>query len=398
MRPGSGPTHPASPALEDAERILSRYGGDPTSPHRTGRALARFFSSFRRRFTPLFGRSGYRTLIEQAHVQALRAHPLLERWPTVTREDFSVGSPGKVLRGERAVDLWEGAVALTGHFLTLLDSVARRGELDGLDELDPWGGPPAKEEDSPPSGGDGKGGRTRTRDPWRILVMDRDLTTCQAIARSLDVAPDFHVVSHARAADEVREKIGADCIDFVVASGHLPVEEVLDVCRWLRRERTKNVPLVVISGLPEDHGLILRFLEAGAGAVTLSEFSVEGLRLSIRLLARGEAILPLRLQHLMSRRLAELSELVRDRGLDPQALSRLSPREAEVLQLMERDLTNRQIASRLYIAEGTVKSHVHHILRKLKVRDRDEAVRLSRLEAFGGGQAGRDRRRPPGSS
>lgn len=215
--------------------------------------------------------------------------------------------------------------------------------------------------------------------------MDRDMTTCQAIAHALDQARDFTVVDYCLSSEEVVEKIEAEGIDFVVASGHLPAEEILEVCRWLRREHTGQPPHVVITGLPEDDALILRFLEAGAAAVTLEEFSVEGLRLNIRLLARGEAIFPLRLQHLLSLRLSELAELVRDRGLNPDTLANLTAREEEVLELLEEGLTNRQIARRLYVSEGTVKSHVHQILRKLKVRDREEAVRVLRLERASSG-------------
>jgi len=151
------------------------------------------------------------------------------------------------------------------------------------------------------------------------------------------------------------------------------------VCRWFRRDPLGKAPSVVISGLPEDYGLILRFLEAGAASVTLEEFSVQGLRLNLRLLARGEAILPLRLQHLMSVRLSELAALAQDRGLDPEAITNLTARETEVLQLLEQGLSNRQIARRLFLSEGTVKGYVHQILRKLNVRDRKEAASLLRL-------------------
>jgi DNA-binding NarL/FixJ family response regulator len=364
----------------DAARILRRYGGDRSSGPGTGRAVERFFSTFQRRFNPLFGRSGYRTLIEHAHLAALREHPLLERW-VVTREgDPCFEGLERVAHESDPEEVWNGAVSLTGNFLELIGSMARKGEMDGLESSESWG-----RSGAPGHGGGGapdpkKKGGTRSREPWRVLVLDRDLTTCQAIAQCLDEAPDFHVVGFGFTADEVRGKVEGDDIHFVVASGHLPGGEVIRLCRWIRRERTEKAPRVVISGLPEDYGLILRFLEAGAAAVTLGDFSVQGLRMNIRLLARGEAILPLRLQHIISARLSELAELVRDRGLDPETLTRLSSREMEVLELLEEELTNRKIAQRLFISEGTVKSHVHQILKKLKVRDREEAVLVLRLE------------------
>ena len=374
-----GVVHP-SPELR-AARILSRYGGARSSGPRTGAAVERFFTAFRSRFNPLFGRGGYRTLIEHAHLAAMRDHPLLERWPSHGDGMPCFSGLGNQVDGDDAEGVWNSAVSLTGHFLRLVDSLARKGEMDGLELADDWG------EDQPWSGGDeesagpkGTKEGVRSRRPWRVLVMDRDLTTCQAIAGCLDEAPDFVVVDWGLTAEEVRGKAEGDDIDFVVASGHLPVGEVVRLCRWTRREGGAKVPRVVVSGLPEDHGLILRLLEAGAAAVTLADFSVQGLRMNIRLLARGEAILPLRLQHLMSARLSELAELVRDRGLDPETLSSLSCRETDVLARMEEGLTNRQIAQRLFISEGTVKSHVHQILKKLKVRDRGEAVKIRRLE------------------
>jgi DNA-binding NarL/FixJ family response regulator len=214
--------------------------------------------------------------------------------------------------------------------------------------------------------------------------MDRDLATCQAMADALDRARDFNVLGHGVRVEDIESIADARNVDFVVVSGHLPTNEVLSLCRWSRKEHTGEPPHIVVTGLPRDESLILRFLEAGAAAFTMGAFSVEGLRLSIRLLARGEAVFPLRLQHLMSRRLSELAEMVRDRGLNPDAISTLTPRESDVLHLMEQDLTNKEIAQRLYISEGTVKSHVHHILRKLQVRDRKQAVRVLHLREAAG--------------
>jgi len=369
----------------NAARILARYGGDRSWGSRTGLAVERFFSTFHRRFDPLFGKGGYRALIEHAHFRAMEEHPLLGKWPVLTEGHPYFEGLGDLVGEEDPAEVWESAVALTRHFLELVDGLARRGEMDGLEDSEVWG------ELGRPTGGEGEGNSrahdpdaVRSHRPWRVLVMDRDLATCQAISRSLDDAPDFQVVDTALTPEEVLGKVKNGAIDFIVASGHLPASEVLDVCQWLRRDGTEKGPRVVVSGLPEDHGVILRFLEAGAAAVTLAEFSLEGLRLNIRLLARGEAVLPLRLQHLMIRRLSEMAELVRDRGMDPEALSRLTPREREVLDLLGRDLTNRQIARRLYITEGTVKGYVHQVLRKLRVRGREEAVKILRLEGTEG--------------
>ncbi len=367
-------------AREEAVRILTRYGADPSSGRATGGAVERFFSAFQRRFDRLFGKGGYRSLIEQAHHHAMRSHPVLEQWPVPREGNPYFGGLGELARRDDPAEVWAGAAAIIAHFLQLVQRLARRGEMDGLVESETWGphgGEGSASIDNRPDEEEWEG--VRSRRAWRILIMDRDVATCEAMARSLEEAPDFRVVDCVYSTEEVKARAGAEELDFVVASGHLPVKNVLKLCEWLRETASDRAPQVVISGLPEDYGLILRLLEAGAAAVALEDFSLEGLRLNIRLLARGEAILPLGLQHLMSRRLYELAGLVRERGLDLESLSELSPREAEVLELMEQGLTNRQIARRFFITEGTVKGHVHQILRKLKVRRREEAAKILRL-------------------
>jgi DNA-binding NarL/FixJ family response regulator len=220
----------------------------------------------------------------------------------------------------------------------------------------------------------------RVRGPWRLLVMDRDRATCEAIARTLTRAPDFEVVGRALTGEEVVRKAQLGKVDFVLASVHLPREEVLEVCRSLRDRHAEGLPEVVIMGTTTDPALLLRYLEAGAAGFTSEELSVEGLRVTLRLLARGESVFPLQLQYLLAARLTELAELLRAGGLEPDRLWALTSREGEVLLLLEKGLTNLQIARRLHISEGTVKSHVHEILRKLKVRSRTEAVKLLSLQ------------------
>lgn len=353
-----GASHEPHPELAEAVRILIRCGADPSSGTKTGAAVERYFSVLERRFDPLVGPGGYRSLLEQAHARALEEHPVLEMWP-VRRLGNPIFGDLETRAASTSGDtkeVWDGLVFLTGEFLMLLKSLERGGE--------PLGHP-------------------RTHEPWRILVLDRDLATCQAMAWALDEAHDFDVVGHALTVDDVEAEVVAEHADFVVASGHLPTDQVLELCRWFRKGHAAEPPYLVVTGLPEDDALILEVLEAGAATFTMGEFSVEGLRLTIRMLARGESVFPLRLQHLMSLRLSELAELACDHGLDPGTVSSLTTREKDVLELLEEDLTNRQIAGRLYISEGTVKSHVHRILHKLKVRDRQEAARVARLRKVG---------------
>jgi DNA-binding NarL/FixJ family response regulator len=358
-----------------AAALLIREGGTPSCPASAGAALERFFSRLGKRLTPLVGEAGYRTLLQEAHRKVVRQHPVLENYPVSARGNpFFGGLQVKALHEDPA-EFWEGTTALLGELMNRVDTLGREGEIQSMNGAAPTvqPGPFPEIEPHPAS-------NLLPDEPWAVLVMDRDRLTCEAMAGALGSAADFHVVGQAMTAADVKRMTRNGKIDFVVVSARLPADEVLEVCRWFRREDDRNVPEVVVTGLPDDDAVILSFLEAGAVAFTMEEFSVEGLRVVLRLSARGESVFPLRLQHLMSLRLSELAELLRDRGLDHDTLSALTSREGEVLLLLDEGLTNRQIAKKLFISEGTVKSHVHQILKKLKVRDRSEAVRLLALQ------------------
>lgn len=376
-------------AVLDPAEILTRHGADPSSAMESADATEKYFSRLQIGFRPLVGQDGFRALAREALRRTVRLHPVLERCGSKDDgEAFFVGLGGSLSR-EDPEAVWNGLQALTGEFLRLVDGMGRREEiaaavrnensssdLEGDINTTATARSDSLEEQERGKEAD----HVRSSDPWRVLVMDRDRVTCEAMIHALGEAPDFHVVGYGLNPDEIQERLVRDEADFVVASSHLPSEDVLEVCRWLRREHTGELPHVVVTGLPPDEAVILKFLEAGSAAFTLEDFSVEGLRQTMRLLARGEAVFSLRLQHLMSMRLSELAELVRDRGLNPDALSELTAREGEVLLLLEEGLTNREVAKRLYISEGTVKSHVHQVLRKLNVRNRKEAVRVLRLQ------------------
>ncbi len=363
---------PEPPVRRDAAHLLASFGADPSSSSATGSALESLFIELQERFNPLVGREGYRALLQEAHRRAVRRHAVLEAYPVSSRGNPFFGGLGSRMAEEDPGEVWRGLTALTEEFLGLARSMGRKGEVIRRRPRGEDAHPPPAETRLEPHPSDA----LPSGKPWRVVVLDRDQAVCESTARSLCQAPDFEVVSRCLTAREAQEKLRGNPVDFIVVDARVPSREILQVCGWLRSEDWADPPRVVVTGLPEDPAVLLSFLEAGAAAFTMEEFSVPGLRVTLRLLAREESVFPLRLQHLMSLRISELAELVRDRGLEPDLLWTLTAREGEVLLLLDKDLTNRQIARRLYISEGTVKSHVHQILRKLKVRDREEAVRI----------------------
>jgi DNA-binding NarL/FixJ family response regulator len=115
-------------------------------------------------------------------------------------------------------------------------------------------------------------------------------------------------------------------------------------------------------------------MKAGASGFLLKDIRPEQLAEAVRVAAAGDALLA----PAITRRLIE--EFVRrpPPGAGPPAeLSQLTERELEVLKLIARGLSNAEIASTLFLSEATVKTHITHVLAKLNLRDRVQAVVLA---------------------
>lgn len=208
----------------------------------------------------------------------------------------------------------------------------------------------------------------------RTLILDRNLATCQAIGNTISGEPDLQVVEYATSPDEARRILIRDRIDLVVASAHFSAVQL----RELRDEvldRGDRSPLFVLVGVEESPSVILEYLEAGVDAYLVEELSISGLLLTIRLLLRGRALISPRMARLLIERVGELAHLTRRSGIEASRLTELTPREREILDLLGQRLTNAEIAQRLHIEVGTVKSHVHSILQKLEVDSRRQAAR-----------------------
>ena len=113
-------------------------------------------------------------------------------------------------------------------------------------------------------------------------------------------------------------------------------------------------------------------LRAGASGFVLKDDSPEQLIAAIRTVAAGEALLSPTITKRVIQKFARLP-----RPAPPKELDELSEREREVFRLISRGLSNGEIAQELYISETTVKTHVTHILQKLGLRDRVQAVVLA---------------------
>ena len=141
-----------------------------------------------------------------------------------------------------------------------------------------------------------------------------------------------------------------------------------------------DVMVVILTTFDEDEH-VYAALRAGASGFLLKSADGDTLVNAVRVVAAGEALLAPEVTRRVIEQFARVPATPEPRVADPHAIGELSDRESEVLQLMARGYSNSEIASELYVSNTTVKTHVSHILTKLGVRDRVQAV----VEAYESG-------------
>jgi DNA-binding NarL/FixJ family response regulator len=142
------------------------------------------------------------------------------------------------------------------------------------------------------------------------------------------------------------------------------------------RERFPDIPVLVLTTFDDDASLF-GALRAGAAGYLLKDVSSETLIAALQAATRGESFLQSTVTGRVVAAFARLME--EERGVRADALVLpLSPREREILGLLGTGASNKEIADRLCLAEGTVKNHVTNILSKLDVRDRTQAALRAR--------------------
>jgi DNA-binding NarL/FixJ family response regulator len=194
------------------------------------------------------------------------------------------------------------------------------------------------------------------------------------MAAALEGEPDIQIVGSAISVDKVLKLIRSENPDFVLVRNNLPNEGALELTQTLKDDGSAVKVLVI--GVAEQEEVILRFIEAGAAGYVLSDESVTDLVEKIHAAHRGEALVSPEIAGALVSRITELTEVrpIPEYRYRLDQVADLTPREQDVLDLVGEGLSNQEIADRLVIEVGTVKNHVHSILQKLDVSDRDEAA------------------------
>jgi DNA-binding NarL/FixJ family response regulator len=209
----------------------------------------------------------------------------------------------------------------------------------------------------------------------RVLVVDDHPLIRQGFRMILSAQPDLEVVGEASDGNEALSVVGSLAPDVVLMDVRMAGMDGIEATRQIRAARdAEEGPRVLILttfGLDE---YVVDALRAGASGFLLKDATPEDLVHAVRVVASGEALLsPAVTSRLIARVLPSLQATpdVADRlG----ALAQLTERERDVLLLVARGQSNAEISESLIISEATVKTHVSHLLAKLGLRDRVQAV------------------------
>ena len=159
-----------------------------------------------------------------------------------------------------------------------------------------------------------------------------------------------------------------------IALVDLPTAEATALIRDAQRA-APNIRMIALNQMGDERAAVSLF-ETGVTGYLHRSSSVEDVRVAIRDALVGELHCPPRITAALVRRLNEVGQKSGNR----EGSTTISPKEAQVLALLEQGFTNKEIAQKLSVEESTVKNHVHNILRKFGVHQRGEAVKRYRNE------------------
>jgi len=200
-------------------------------------------------------------------------------------------------------------------------------------------------------------------DKLRVFVADDHELVRYALKTMLEAEADIDVVGEAADGDQAITLCVEARPDVLVLDLRMPGEDGVEVCRRVR-EACPETTVLVLTSFDEDEELF-GVLSAGACGYLLKDSRPERIVHAIRSVADGQAVFDS----------AVATRIITGRPHGNDALDEpLSEREMEVLQLMSKGLSNKEIGRALWIGETTVKTHVSHILRKLGQADRTQAV------------------------
>lgn len=209
----------------------------------------------------------------------------------------------------------------------------------------------------------------------RIAIVEDNKLIRESLVDYVQTAPDFEVVSACATAEEALKVLPKHAPDIVLMDIQLPRVSGIE-CTAQLKQLLPNTQIIMVT-VYEDSDRIFKALRAGARGYLLKRSTPEQLVAAIREVREGGAPMS---REIASKVIASFQEPVAAAA----NVEDLSAREREILELLASGKSNKEIAQRLSLTDGTVRWHLSHVYDKLHVRSRTEAV-LKFQSAKGGG-------------
>jgi DNA-binding NarL/FixJ family response regulator len=204
----------------------------------------------------------------------------------------------------------------------------------------------------------------------KVLVVDDQALVRAGFRMLLSGEPDIEIVAEAGNGLDAVSQARRFTPDVVLMDIRMPELDGLEATRRILAE-APGMRVLILTTFDLDE-YVYEALRAGASGFVLKDDPPEQLIAAVRTVARGEALLSPAVTTRVIKQFTRVPRVVR-----PKELDELTARELEVLRLLAGGMSNAEIGERLFISDTTVKTHVTHVLQKLNLRDRVQAVVLA---------------------
>ena len=207
-------------------------------------------------------------------------------------------------------------------------------------------------------------------DTIRVLIADDAPLFRRGLYVVLSTEPNIEVVAEAENGEEAIAKAEESAPDVVLMDVRMPRINGIDAARAIR-DSSPATKIIMLTVSDEDDDLY-EAIKAGANSYLLKEVSVEEVPEAIRAVVQGQSLISPSMASKLLNEYTTLAKRAEEKSQYPAPA--LTSRELEVLKLVAKGQSNREIGEDLFISENTVKNHVRNILEKLHLHSRMEAV------------------------
>lgn len=205
----------------------------------------------------------------------------------------------------------------------------------------------------------------------RILIADDQMMIREGLRTILDLEEDMEVIGLANNGIEVCEMVGQLRPDLVMLDIQMPEMDGIAALKQIKQSYAETCILILTTFL-DDH-YIIDGLASGANGYILKDMDTDKMLTAIRDTVSGQFILPMAVASKLAKRMSHMEMQTSLGASFDQQRIRLTERERDIAELVVKGHSNHEIATSLYLSEGTVRNYISNLYRKLGVMDRVQA-------------------------